>query len=147
MLSFGVFVLNPSYARYAGAWYAPQAHQVLLDTDRAPFLVTNDDAMVYARVKRLVELHGDGKQVVAGPDAPEVYFLAQTPSAGGTLFEFFAQSPSDYGDVSAKWTAARVIVINHRPRFSASLPDGFLNDLRQKFPESERAGRFEVRWR
>src|SRR5262249_11932955 len=100
-------------------------------------------------VMQLVRSHlGEGR-LVAGPDCPEVYFLAGRFSQRGTLFDFFTGDLSGETGVDdlPEWSSATVIVLNHRRSFSQGLAAQFVTRVREQFPLGEQAGPFEVRWR
>jgi hypothetical protein len=97
----------------------------------------------------LIATHLDGGALVAGPDCPEVYFLAGQFNLSGTLFDFLGgEVVADEGvrDLPA-WASASVIVLNHRRSFSRGLAPHLLANIRKAFPKSEGTGSFEVRWR
>ena len=98
---------------------------------------------------KLVSTHIGSGKLVAGPDAPEVYFLAGRFSQSGSLFDFFADQPvtdSGLSDISGL-AGASVVVLNHNQLFSIGLSEDLTTKVRQMFPNSERAGALEVRWR
>ena len=84
---------------------------------------------------------------MAGPDTPELYYLAATYNESGRLFDFFSGSDSDATSAGTEWSKAQVIVVNHRPEFSLKPTPEVLAVLRRDFPSGEQVGRFEVRWR
>ena len=95
----------------------------------------------------LIEQHLSGGRLVAGPDAPELYYLTGTQSGSGRLFEFFSDSDSGSGAAIEEWSSGQVIVVNHQPAFSRPPRPELIAQLRQTFPGGEQIGRFEVRWR
>jgi hypothetical protein len=140
LLAFGVWSMNRGYIYNLGYSHAPQAFNAELDLPRAHLRVSPEDAYMYRRITALINSHLGRGDLVAGPDSPEVYFLAGRVSPSGALFDFFS-------DESSNWDGAEVIVLNHRPAFSPGLSSPTLADLRQAFPLAEIVGRFEVRWR
>ena len=85
---------------------------------------------------------------MAGPDTPEVYFLAGRFSPSGRLFDFFsAQESVNEEQEFARWASADVIVLFYGKRFSAPVPDTLVSRLRKEFPHGEFMPPFEVRWR
>jgi hypothetical protein len=86
---------------------------------------------------------------VAGPDAPEVYFLTGRFSPSGTLFDFFTDGVSAEGGLNdlPGLPSASVVVLNHGRRFSQGPSAHLAAKARRMFPHSEAVGTLEVRWR
>jgi hypothetical protein len=105
--------------------------------------------VTYRRVIDLIASHAGEGPLVAGPDAPEVYFLSGTFSPSGTLFDFFGDHVSSEGvlDDLAGLDMARVVVLNHARRFSQGISVDLAAKARRLFPNSEAVGTLEVRWR
>jgi hypothetical protein len=109
--------------------------------------VARDEATEYERLIPLVQAHATSELIYAGPDCPEVYFLAARRNSGRELFDFF-----DDTDHRARVLQAieshdvRVVVLNSRPAFSRRDRD-LETALAERFPHTETVGRFQVRWR
>ena len=145
LLAFALASMNRGYVYNLGV-----VHEVMA-LDRAA-RVSNGracewagaDAVTYRRLMKLIATHiGDG-QLVAGPDAPEVYFLTGRFSPSGTLFDFFDDQRSPEGGMNDMpgWPAAQrrraepqppVLVRDHRPHLAAK--------VRQQFPHSKASAR------
>ena len=86
----------------------------------------------------------------AGPDAPEVYFLADAQNHTRTLFDFF-----DADSVATRPLPQRladggveVVVVKLAPPFSPALADSTLAALALAYPNVRTVGdAFLVRWR
>lgn len=149
LLMFALVIMNRGYIYNLGFVHEPSTLNTPLDLGRANLRVSAADAMTYRRVTDLIAAHiGDGR-LVAGPDCPEVYFLAGRSSASGTLFDFFGDHVSAEKGLSDMpgWRTASVIVLNHGRRFSFGPSSDFAARVRNEFPNAEAAGTFEVRWR
>jgi hypothetical protein len=120
------------------------SHDAPLDLPRAHLYVSEHDASVYRRLIASVVSHYRGGTLIAGPDCPEVYFLAGLRSPSGALFDFFSESRPDD---AAGWLKADVIIVNHQPGFSPPPSAPLMATLRREFPQGEEIERFEVRWR
>ena len=148
LLVFAVFSMNRGYAGTIGVRHALPEFDVPLDLPRAHLNVRQDQAAAYRRVLSLMETHLQGGNLVAGPDCPEVYYLAGRRNSSGTIFEFLSSDPGfPYVNNASYWTSATVIVVNTAPAFSRPVSDRALAELRVAFPDGERVGPFEVRWR
>jgi hypothetical protein len=148
LLAFAVASMNRGYVYNLGGVHRVTEPVVPLDLERVSLRVSEPDAVMYRRVMSLVATHiGDGT-LVAGPDCPEVYFLAGRFSPSGTLFDFFDDHASLEGGVDdlPGWRSARVVVLNHSRRFSFGPSTHFAAKVRKAFPKSEGVGTFEVRW-
>ena len=91
---------------------------------------------------------GDGG-LWAGPDAPEVYFLAGVPNPTPTLYEFLDPDPRSPDDLATLFRVhdVRVVVLNARPLFSPSMDSASVARIVTLFPDSTTVGPFVVRWR
>jgi hypothetical protein len=151
LLLFAVVSSNRAYIESLGAFHAPRRFDSALDLPRAHLKLGRSEAQEYRRLVLSIDfrLRAGGGPLIAGPDCPEVYFLAGQINPSGTLFEFFSQNPIDRGadeDIAA-WSRGEVIVLNHAPHFSVPLSERLTAKLRREFPSGEDIGRFELRWR
>lgn len=147
-----VLALLAGVAFYLGTGYA--AGVALTSTaplggPRGGIRVSEADARLYGEVTILVRSHLDGGALWAGPDAPEVYFLAGVPNPTPTLYEFLDHSSHTPARLDSLLVSAdvRVAVVNTRPLFSPALDPSSLERLVRDFPESSTVGHFMVRWR
>jgi hypothetical protein len=141
--------LNRGHEVSLGKAFEPPALNAPLDLPRAHLIVTRETARDYQAVVAAVRDHLGGGTLVAGPDAPEIYFLTGTVNDTGRFFDFFeaeGQGPAVQNALE-RWKRAAVIVINHTPGFSPPLPAATVTALVEAFPEGRRFGRYEVRWR
>jgi hypothetical protein len=146
---FAAVLVTPGALIGLGYRYEAAHQTVPLDLPRAGLRVGPDDAALYRELIPRVQARAQGGEIWAGPDAPEIYFLAGFRNRTRAIFDFL-------GD-SGEWLAAlqreiarpevRAVVINTAPRFSGPLPVPLLEVLRQRFPEGETVGHFELRWR
>jgi hypothetical protein len=149
LLGFGLLSMNPSYPFTVGIFYKTAPVNIPLGLPKATLAVPESDATMYRHTVSLInENLGDGT-LLAGPDCPEVYFLANQFSASGSIFDFFSGSSAGSGDFLDAAIRARdsVVVVNHRPGFTPALSQPTLLRLRSAFPQGETVGHFEVRWR
>jgi hypothetical protein len=149
MIIFAIGSMHPSYVRFVGAWSAAQTFDAPLGLPRAHLNVSAEDADTYRRLVSGIEAHVGTGTLLAGPDAPEVYFLTGRRSPSGTFFDFFSDKASGEGDAGriAKWSSADVVVLNPHPAFSPPPSEAVMTAVRQQFPHGETIGRFDVRWR
>ena len=149
LIVFAVASMNRGDVYNLGGLHRPAALNEPLGLQRASLRVRRADAVSYRRVIALIASHiGDG-QLVAGPDAPEVYFLTGRFSPSGTLFDFFTDGVSAEGglyDLPGLDTAS-MVVLNHGRRFSQGPSIHLANKARRMFPNFEAVGTLEVRWR
>ncbi len=149
LLVFALASMNRGYVYNLGVVHEVMAPTVPLELERASLRVGEPDAVMYQRLMKLIAARlGDG-QLVAGPDAPEVYFLTGRFSPSGTLFDFFDDHGSLEGGTNdlPGWQTARVVVLNHSRRFSLGPSTAFAARVREEFRHSRAIGTFEVRWR
>ncbi len=149
LLVFSLASMNRGYVYNLGVVHEVMAPTVPLELERASLRVGEPDAVMYQRLMKLIAARlGDG-QLVAGPDAPEVYFLTGRVSPSGTLFDFFDDHGSLEGGTNdlPGWQTARVVVLNHSRRFSLGPSTAFAARVREELRHSRAIGTFEVRWR
>ena len=149
LLVFALASMNRGYVYNLGVVHEVMAPTVPLELERASLRGGEPDAVMYQRLMKLIAARlGDG-QLVAGPDAPEVYFLTGRFSPSGTLFDFFDDHGSLEGGTNdlPGWQTAGVVVLNHSRRFSLGPSTGFAARVREEFRHSRAIGTFEVRWR
>ncbi len=149
LLVFSLASMNRGYVYNLGVVHEVMAPTVPLELERASLRVGEPDAVMYQRLMKLIAARlGDG-QLVAGPDAPEVYFLTGRFSPSGTLFDFFDDHGSLEGGTNdlPGWQTARVVVLNHSRRFSLGPSTAFAARVREELRHSRAIGTFEVRWR
>jgi hypothetical protein len=147
LLVFAVFNLNGRDVRAFGVERLERSDFVALNLPRAHLDVQEGEAATYRSVVSLIEARLHGGTLLAGPDCPEVYFLARRSSPSGTVFDFFLGDEPPYVHDVGYWAQAQVIVINRLPDFSPRVADGLLAELRDVFPHGQQVERFEVRWR
>lgn len=148
VLLFALVCMNREYVWNVGWFHEAHDLSTPLDLPRASLHVADFEADVYRRVMTLVSEQLGARGLMAGPDTPEIYFLAGQFSPSGRLFEFFSeQDGADEEQEFARWTSADVIVLFHGKRFSAPVPETLVSRLRQEFPRGESVPPFEVRWR
>jgi hypothetical protein len=145
LLVFAVLTMNRGYLDNLGAWHEPIAMDDELDLPRAHLSVKPEEAATYRRVVELATAHVGSGHLVAGPDAPEVYFLLNRLHPSGVFFDFFTGGVG--GEDDETWSEARVVVLNHRPGFSPAPNERLVAEIRGLFPHGESVGKFEVRWR
>jgi hypothetical protein len=144
LLLFALLIANRGDLHALGRFHEPVRFEATLGVPRAHLSVTAADAALYRRLIATIGARYRGGQLIAGPDCPEVYFLAGIESPSGALFDFFSGSRPD--DPSP-WLKGDVIIINHDPQFSPVPSPAVVAALRREFVNGEEVGRFEVRWR
>lgn len=111
--------------------------------------VPPDQAAQYRSLVEEMGKHARGSFIYAGPDAPEVYFLAGYRNPTPQLFEFFDAAPGHEQRLLAALDRAGVTVIalNRRPWFSPFPSEPTLVALRARYPHATQVGAFVVAWR
>ncbi len=150
-LAFWVFRATPGFIYNLGLRYAPDQQTATLALPRAGALRVDPElADEYARLIALIQEHATGNDIYAGPDAPEVYFLAGKQNPTRTLFDFLDQDTvhrsQNILDAIAR-NRINVIAVREHPYFSQSLSPGLIQALAAQFPNFETVGEFQVRWR
>jgi hypothetical protein len=150
-LAFVVFLVTPGFIYIMGNYYQPDPQTQRLNLARGGGLrVSPQEAGEYEQLIPLVQQHaGASDFIYAGPDCPEVYFLAEKHNPTRTLFDFFDEPAGHTARILAAIEAhhVEVVAILVRPEFSPPMSPELVSELRREFPNSTDVGRFEVRWR
>jgi dolichyl-phosphate-mannose-protein mannosyltransferase len=150
-VAFMMLVVTPGFGLDSmSRWYQGAGAIVPLDIPRAGILrVNSEQAYVYGRVISLVQQKAGNGAVYAGPDCPEIYFLAGVRNPTRMIVDAF----EDYAHETSRVLAAidstnpNVIVINRVPEVSTPLPGDLRQTLAARYPNKAYIGNFEVRWR
>jgi 4-amino-4-deoxy-L-arabinose transferase-like glycosyltransferase len=122
----------------------------ILDPGRASIRVRPEEAAATRRVVGLLRRHSRGEYVFAGPDSPQLYFLADLRNPTRSLFDFLDTTDSARGkELLARLDDKDVtaIAINRSPELSEPLDAPTLRQLVARYPNVERVGSFDVRWK
>jgi hypothetical protein len=143
-LSFAILLMN-----FVGlADNSSDRRFVPLGLPRAHLRVPLADSVRYGRLIHVLDSLGDRKLGYAGPDTPEVYFLAGSDYPSPHLFEFLDPEHGSASFVLTTVGDSDVVVLNYDSTFSAR--SFFASDsgkFEQRFPESAESGKFTIRWR
>jgi hypothetical protein len=149
LLAFGVTRVNGQSLASLGITGDPGPMLAPLALDRAGLRVPTDDKESYEELVALMRTHvGPSGYAYAGPDAPEVTFLAGLRDPTASLFDFLDDSTTHVGSILAALRAhdVRVVALHHDAEFSP-LDSGLDSTLRRWYPEADTVGSFDVRWR
>jgi len=144
LLTFAILITNRGNIHSLGRFNEPDNSDTQLGLRRAHLRVSSGEAGVYRQLLATIARQYHSGQLIAGPDCPEVYFLAGLQSPSGALFDFFSASSPD--DITP-WLKGNIVIINHDPSFSTQPSAALVMALRREFVSGEEAGRFEIRWR
>ncbi len=146
---FGVMRVQPSFIYSMGSYYQPDPETSVLDLPRGGHLrIEPADVQVYDKLIPMIQQHAGAAEIYAGPDSPQIYFLAKYKNLTPTISELFETDAG--GEKLLKLLdrrPVRVIVLNSKPAFTPPLSDRLHKALLERFPNGEQAGDFEVRWR
>jgi hypothetical protein len=148
-LLFGALWVNGGFVHLFGIPYRRDVPLEALRLSRAGISVTARDARVYETVVATVQAHARGDYIWAGPDAPEVYFLAEKRNPTRTLFDFF-ESPDGRTErllAALERHQVNVVVVNSTPGFSGRLSSALEGELVRRFPHALDVEWLQVRWR
>jgi hypothetical protein len=144
---FAMVRLNTGYIYNLG--HQSEPYEVVASKLRRMGLrIRADERFDYQKLLGLILSHGAGPYVYATPDCPEVYFLSGRANPTRTFYETFDRQPMTSAAVLKliEDHGITVVVINRSPEFSGP-PDRRLEAaLAARFPQSDEAGRFLVRW-
>jgi hypothetical protein len=132
-------------------WYglSPRVPVVPLGLARASLRVPEPEARLYRDLVAAVHEHARGPFIYAGPETPEIYFLADRRNPTRSVLDF-ADARLDRGSVDVRLLRERgvtAVVINTRPKLSRKLAPAAVAALAGEYPHARQIGRFLVRWR
>ena len=147
---FAALVFRPGFLTYMNYGYHSDEQVARLSLPRSGGLrIPREDAAVYEELIPFVAALAHGQPILAGPDCPEVYFLAGLRNPTRTLFEFF-EDPQDYSRnvrVVLESKDLKVAVVHQYPQFSQTQRNMLTNLVQPRFPQSRVIGDFIVYWR
>jgi hypothetical protein len=138
------------YDLHRGKRFVEDPQAVILDPDRASIRVYPWHAINTREVVRLLELHSSGRYTYAGPDLPQMYFLADLENPTRSLFDFLDLSNSARGDNLIRTLRQKhvtAVAISHDIQLSDPLEPATIRALRAMYPHQQRVDVVEVRWR
>jgi hypothetical protein len=148
-LAFAVVALNPQGIEQLG--FNPERGEPLarLHLLRGGVLAKQSDVQVYeAAVSRLTD-HARGGYTLAGPDAPEIYFLSGLRNPTRRIFDFL-----EAGGVDSRQLLEEVdrhgisaVAINREVRYSQPIDATLDSALAARLPRLVAVGKFAIRWR
>jgi hypothetical protein len=149
LAGFAGVVLRVGSLRNLGFYPQSVDYTHQLAVPRGGLAVTKYDSARYTTLLNLIAAHRAGGTVYAGPELPEVYFLAGQEPPGRDAYSLFASPVSDSTELPRLFDkgAANVIVIRRRPLFIAPLHDDLHQWLKIRYPQSEAIDTLEIRWR
>lgn len=111
---------------------------------RAGILVPVSDSAEYDGIDRTLDAW-HATRIIAGPDAPEVYYLTGRPMLDREFFEFFAPdwSPGLLA-TRARRHRAEAVVLNTAPGFSTITVDSVVEPLGRTIIQDTLIGRFRL---
>lgn len=148
--AFAVLLMHPGYVYDLGFRYSPVPMHARLAGDRGGLRVSAADSAETAQVTALIAAHArPGEYIYAGPDAPQVYYLAHVRNPTPTLFDFFDDPATHDRRVLEAIDArhARVVVVNRAPGFSGPISAPLAEGLMARFPRGVRTEHFAIGWR
>lgn len=96
----------------------------VLDPDRASIRVDPAEARGTRRIVNLLRRHSRGRYTFAGPDTPQLYFLANLDNPTRSLFDFVDTTDSARGSAllrTLRRTGVTAVAINRDPGHSEAL--------------------------
>ena len=146
---FAVLALNTQSIHELGLTAARAEPLTPLSLPRGRVLVPASDALEYEAVVNTLTSHARGGFTFAGPDVPEIYFLAGLRNPTRSLFDFLEPSATRADRVLAAIDDRHItaVVTNGKVRYSSPLSPDLEAGLESRFPAARTVGRLTVRWR
>jgi hypothetical protein len=148
-LVVGARYMTPGAAGLADALTGRYPGLARVDANRGRIYVPVAEADHYRQITELLSLHARNGYIFAGPDAPEVYYLADLKNGTPMIYDFL--TPQQDRDRFVLEAIARhhitAIVVNQAPSFSPTLDQNLLDRLDSMYPAHQLVDHFDVRWR
>jgi hypothetical protein len=143
---FGFLLLHPGSIRTKGVRFSPNQNTTQFTSDRTGIRVAPGDAALYSALLDFIKARSKSETIFAGPDSPEVYFLANKKNPTRIFYEFFNPAESEKSALleSIRNSSADLAVINLYPEFSRPFQASFHDGLMTLFTKRSRIGRFFV---
>jgi 4-amino-4-deoxy-L-arabinose transferase-like glycosyltransferase len=111
--------------------------------------VSREDAATYTRLLELVAAHGGPDSVAAGPELPALYVLSGTRRLVRQPYLFIDDEHADSAAMAAALDIAstRSVAIQEAPTLVPRIGPEARAWLANRFPNAERVGTIEFRWR
>lgn len=111
--------------------------------------VTTGDSATYDRLTALVAAHGGAERFIAGPELGALYALAGTQRVVAQPYLLTDDPQGDSTAIAAVVDTAtvRAIAINGAPRFLPRVSAGAQAWIEARYPNVERVGSVDFRWR
>ena len=149
-LAFAAVWVNRGFIFDMGTVYRPNDQTERLEVPRAGGLrVGAEHAYSYRLLVDGLHRYAEGPYIYAGPDAPEVYFLAGYRNPTPQLFDFFDAAPDREARLLATLdrSGVRAIAINRFPAFSPTPSPAAVVELQRRYPHAANVGKFILAWR
>jgi hypothetical protein len=145
---FAIVVLNSQSTAELGLTATHGQPLARLELPRGGVRVRARDAAEYRAVVDTLTAHAQGSYTYAGPDAPEIYFLAGLRNPTPTFFDFLEPSEGSADRVlsAVDRHGVTAVVINRFVKFSDKLSPELEAGFARRFPHEATVGRFTVRW-
>jgi hypothetical protein len=124
--------------------FSPPRPLAVLDLPRGGLRVPEHEAIWYLSIDEVLD-RWDAKTIIAGPDAPEIYYFTGRPFQGREFFEFMAPEWST-AEFVGRITRGHpdAVVLNLRPYFSRIPMDSVVAALPMRPVADTTIGRFRL---
>ena len=121
-----------------------------LDVPRGGLLIAATQARWYREAVELLRLHATSGVIYAGPDAPEVYFLAQLRNPTPAIFDFLVPDTLFHARLVENLDRNGITAVALKYDFihSSPLEPDIVSAFERRFPASRQIGTdfFTIRW-
>lgn len=146
---FGALWNNTGSPRATGVVHEKGHNTALLLPDRANLRISEIHAAAYTRIVGLVgHWAASDRYIYAGPDSPEVYFLAAKESPFASPYEFLDEEAGSVERILDRLEekGVNMVVVRRNPEFSRLDPE-LVPRLLERYPMGEDVGPFVVLWK
>ncbi len=121
----------------------------VLNLPRGGLRIGSVDARLYPEAIRLLQSRATSGVIYAGPDAPELYFLAQLKNPTPAIFDFLVPDTLFHPNLIQRLDSSGVTAVAlrrhvvHSPPLEPEVAAAFV----RQFPMALEIGRFTLRWK
>ncbi len=148
-LAFAVVALNPQGIEQLG--FNPERGEPLarLHLPRGGVLAKQSDVRVYEAAIDSLAAHARSGYTLAGPDAPEIYFLSGLRNPTRRIFDFLESGGVDSRQLLEEVDRHGIsaVAINREVRYSQPIDATLDSALAARLPRVADVGKFAIRWR
>lgn len=147
---FGLLIVNRGDIRSLGTTGHTAPAYKALELTRAGIEVESYYENMYEdTIREIHRITNNNELIYAGPESPEIYFLAERKNPTRFIFEFMRPDKSSFEHIKTilAQEKIRLVAINTTTEFFNTFDDKSIYELASIYPYSKKIGRFILFWK